>query len=240
MKRLNALTYSVAEASRRYARRTPRERLLMLAAVLAAVYVVADLGVLTPRQRQQRQWQLQAEAQRSDIQKINQQIASLSQQLASQSPAAREAELQALQRLIAEADALLSNDNGGSLRVSALLESMLRTTPGLTLVSLKTLPVVPLLPAGPQAKDGTPLKPAMPVTGNRSEADPPVTMVHQHGVEIVLQGNFLALLPYLEKVRRYPRSLFWISASVEVIAHPDALLRLTLTTLSEQKASVLE
>lgn len=240
MKILPTLNSFAAQAARRFAQRTPRERLLMLVAALAAVYVITDLSFLTPHQRRLRQWQVQADEQRAEIAKINSQIASLSQQLASQSPTAREAELQELQRIISEADALLSNDDGGSLKLSALLEAMLRTTPGLKLVSLKTLPVVPLLPAGPQAKDGTPLKPAMPVTGKRSDIVTPIVTVHQHGVEIVIEGNFLTLLPYLEKLRRYPRRLFWTSASLEVVQYPDALLHLTLTTLSEQKASVLE
>ena len=240
MKTLSTFNASLMHAARHFTQRTPRERILMLTVALAAVYVIADLSFLTPHHRQLRQWKMQTEEQRSEIAKINSQLASLSQQLASQSPAAREAELQELQRIISEADALLSNDDGGALRLSALLETMLRTTPGLKLVSLKTLPVVPLLPAGPQAKDGTPLKPAVPVTGKRNDVEPAVVTVHQHGVDIVIQGNFLALLPYLEKLRRYPRRLFWIAASLEVVQHPDALLHLTLTTLSEQKASVLE
>ncbi len=226
-------------AARQFAGKSPRERLLMLVAALALVYVIADVSALTPLQRQIRQSQVQTDAQQADIAALNREIATLSAQLAGQNAADKALQLQELQRIIAEADALLSEDDGGSLRLSALLGTLLRTTPGLKLVSLKTLPVVPLLPRGPQAKDGTALKPAVPVTGKAEAPEPPPVAVHQHGVEIVIQGNFLALLPYMDKLRRYPKRLFWTSASLDVIRHPEAQLRLSITTLSEQKASAL-
>ncbi len=212
----------------------------MLVAALALVHVIADLMVMTPAQRQIRASESRLESQQAELTKINREITALSAQLASQNSADKVAELQALQRMIADADALLSEDDGGSLKLSALLQTMLHTTPGLSLVSLKTLPVVPLLPRAPQAADGTPLKPAVPMTGKQAASEPPPIAVHQHGVEIVIQGNFLALLPYMEKLRRYPKRLFWTSASLDVVKYPDTQLRLVITTLSEQKVSVLE
>ncbi len=223
-----------------YARKSARERTLMLFASLAFVYVAADFGLLTPAQRRQRQAETQTDAQQTALNKTHREIAELSRQLAGVNSLEKEAELRALQQIIADADALLSEDDGSSLQLSAMLDAMLRTTPGLSLVSIKTLPVVPLLPRGPEARDGTPLKPAMPITGKSPAPEPPPVAVYQHGVEIVMQGNFLALLPYMEKLRRYPKRLFWTSASLEVIKHPDAQLRLVITTLSEKTVSVIE
>lgn len=226
-----------------YASKSARERALMLVAALACVYFAVDVSLLTPAMRQRRQADAQSEAQQTEMVKINREITTLSRQLAGQSSADKAAELKALQQLIADADALLSEDDGGSLKLSVLLDTMLRTTPGLSLVSIKTLPVVPLLallPRGPQAADGSALKPALPMTGKQAASEPAPVAVHQHGVEIVIQGNFLALLPYMEKLRRYPKRLFWTSANLEVIRHPDAQLRLVITTLSEQPVSVIE
>lgn len=229
-------------ASARFEAQSPRERLLMIAAFGALFYFVADAAVLTPQLREQRQLRAQTEIAQAETQRLNQQIAELSARLASNNGTEREAELAALRQIIAEADALLSENDGGSLRLSALLSSMLRTTSGLKLMSLKTLPVVPLLPrTGPKAADGSDLRPAPPITGSANAIpDPPPVAVYQHAVEIAIQGNYLALLPYLEKIRRYPRRLFWTSASLEVIEHPVSVLRLTITTLSEQQMAPLE
>ncbi len=226
-------------ATRAFEGKTSRERLLMLSAVLSALYFVLDASVLAPQHKRIRQWQTQAEVQRGELQRVQTQVAELSAQLAALNAGDKQAELDDLMRIIAEADALLSEDDGSALKLSALLNTMLRTTPGLKLMSLKTLPVVPLLPRGPQAADGSELKPAPAMIGGQSAPELPPITVHQHGVEIAVKGNYLALLPYLEKLRRYPKRLFWTSASLEVVRHPDSVLRLTITTLSEQRQAPL-
>ena len=73
---------------------------------------------------------------------MNAQIAELSAKLAKNNDASRQAELDELRRIIAEADALLSEDDGGSLRLSALLESMLRTTPAIDWVTFLVVTAV--------------------------------------------------------------------------------------------------
>lgn len=223
-------------------RKTLRERLLMMAVSCALLYLIVDTSVLTPQAGRIRQLQADAENRQAETQRINTQIAALSARLAQENSTDREAELDELKRIITEADALLSEDDGGSLKLPALLETMLHTTPGLTLVSLKTLPVVPLRPrSGPKATDGTDLKSAPPVMrGSQPAPEPPPAAVYQHGVEIIIKGNFLTLLPYMEKLRRYPKRLFWTSASLEVVKHPDSILYLTITTLSEQQTIPLE
>ncbi len=221
--------------------KTVRERLLMVFAAAALMYFIVDISVLTPQAKTERRLREQIESQLADVQKLDRQIAELSAKLAKANARDRRAELDELLKVIAEADALLSEDDGGSLKLSALLNAMLRTTPNLQLVSLKTLPVTPLLPQGPQAGDGSELKPAVPMLGKDKDAAaaPPVA-VHQHAVEIAVKGNFLAMLPYMEKLRRYPKRLFWASASLDVQEHPDAVLHLTITTLSAQRTAPLE
>ena len=227
-------------AMRGFDGKTTRERMLMLAALLAALYFVVDLTLLSPQHKRIRQWQTLVEVNHAEVQRVQQQVAGLSAQLAALNSDSKQAELDQLMRIIAEADALLSEDDGSSLKLSALLNTMLRTTPGLKLMSLKTLPVVPLLPHGPQAADGSELKSSPPISGGKSVPEQPPIAVHQHGVEIAVKGNYLALLPYMEKLRRYPKRLFWTNASLEVVSYPGSVLRLTITTLSEQRQTPLQ
>lgn len=229
-------------ATMRFDAKTPRERLLIIAAIAALLYFVIDALLLRPQQRQLRELSLQTEAVQADTQRINRQISDLSAKLAQDNAGVRQAELDELKRVIAEADALLSEDDGSSLKLSALLETMLYTTPGLRLMSLKTLPVIPLLPkTNLKAADGSELKPSPPMMDRaKNLPEPPPVAVHQHGVEIVIRGNYLALLPYMDKLRHYPKRLFWTTASLEVVKPPDSILHLTITTLSEQKNTPLE
>lgn len=228
-------------ACAQFEKKTVRERLLMVFAAAALLYFAVDYGVLSPQNTSLRRLAAQNDTQQAEVQRLNLQIAELSARLAKANSSERQAELDELLRIIAEADALLSEDDGGSLNLSALLNAMLRTTPGLELMSLKTLAVVPLLPRGPRAADGTDLKPSPPMIGNGKVApETPPVAVHQHAVEIAVKGNFLALLPYMEKLRRYPKRLFWTSATLEVLKHPDSALRLTITTLAEHRITPLE
>lgn len=229
-------------ANAQFDAKAPRERLLMVAAIAALLYFIVDTSLMTPQRRQLRQLNAQAETAQADTQRINKQIAELSAKLAQENAGDQQSALDELKRIIAEADALLSEDDGSSLKLSMLLEAMLRTTPGLKLMSLKTLPVTPLLPkTNPKAADGSDLKPSPPMMGSaKNVPEPPPVAVHQHAVEIVIRGNYLALLPYMEKLRHYPKRLFWTTASLEVVKHPESMLHLTITTLSEQKNTPLE
>lgn len=222
----------------RYDNKRLRERVLSLTAACCLIFFIIDTLVLTPQTKHFKNWTDQLASQQQESEKIDEQITRLSALLAHQVSPAEQARLDALVGLIAQADALLAEDDGGSLNLPALLKTMLQTTLGLQLMSLRTLPVLPLVPA---QSDKAALKPSPPIFSGKDNADrdPPPTEVHQHGVEILIKGNYLALLPYMDALHRYPKRLFWTDAKLEVTAYPQALLHLTISTLSEQKVTPL-
>ena len=222
----------------RYDNKRLRERVLSLTAACCLIFFIIDTLVLTPQTKHFKNWTDQLASQQQESEKIDEQITRLSALLAHQVSPAEQARLDALVGLIAQADALLAEDDGGSLNLPALLKTMLQTTLGLQLMSLRTLPVLTLVPA---QSDKAALKPSPPIFSGKDNADrdPPPTEVHQHGVEILIKGNYLALLPYMDALHRYPKRLFWTDAKLEVTAYPQALLRLTISTLSEQKVTPL-
>lgn len=225
----------------RYDNKRLRERVLSLTAACCLIFFIIDTLVLTPQTKHFKNWTDQLASQQQESEKIAEQITRLSALLARTASPAEQARLDALVGLIAQADALLAEDDGGSLNLPALLKTMLQTTPGLQLMSLRTLPVLPLVPMVPAPSDKAALKPSPPIFSGKDNADrdPPPTEVHQHGVEILIKGNYLALLPYMDALHRYPKRLFWTDAKLEVTAYPQALLRLTISTLSEQKVTPL-
>lgn len=222
----------------RYDNKRLRERVLSLTVACCLIFFIIDTLVLTPQTKHFKNWTDQLASQQQESEKIDEQITRLSALLAHQVSPAEQARLDALVGLIAQADALLAEDDGGSLNLPALLKTMLQTTLGLQLMSLRTLPILPLVPA---QSDKAALKPSPPIFSGKDNADrdPPPTEVHQHGVEILIKGNYLALLPYMDALHRYPKRLFWTDAKLEVTAYPQALLHLTISTLSEQKVTPL-
>ncbi|WP_294264249.1 hypothetical protein, partial [Propionivibrio sp.] len=114
-------------------------------------------------------------------------------------------------------------------RMSALLEDMIGRKSGLRLLSLKTLPVSPLLEkkAGAEA------------SGAEKSVDKPANTsagLFKHGVEIRLEGSYQELTAYLERLEQAKSKLLWSSASLAAEQHPKLVLTLTVYTLSLDRA----
>lgn len=146
-------------------------------------------------------------------------------------------------------------------RIGQLLEQMLQGNSRLKLVSLKTLPargmsdgrfaepapnevarpagevqqmmtsalspVPPPATAAPVTAPGTPAAPAAPRAPVKQEE-----LLYRHGVQVVLQGNYLDMVSYMESLERMPAQLFWGKATLDSADYPKARLTLTLYTLS--------
>jgi MSHA biogenesis protein MshJ len=110
-------------------------------------------------------------------------------------------------------------------KMAALLEQVLNRNGKLQLVALKTLPVS-LLVEKPAARDD-----AAPIQGDERQKQ-----IFKHGVQITVRGSYLDFLDYLAALEKLPTQMFWGEVSLSVEQHPEALLTVTLYTLSMEKA----
>jgi MSHA biogenesis protein MshJ len=120
-------------------------------------------------------------------------------------------------------------------KMSALLEDLLKRNGKLHLASLKTLPVTtvnePLqLDAGTGADK--PATGTAPSQKDKAVSKPTGDVVYKHGVEIVVQGEYLDLMRYLKQLEAMPWQLFWARANLKADAYPKTELTLVLFTLS--------
>jgi MSHA biogenesis protein MshJ len=99
-------------------------------------------------------------------------------------------------------------------RMREVLEEMLERDKRLRLVDLKTLPITDL--AGTQGQAGR--------------------RIFRHGVELTLSGSYLDLHAYLAALERMPTQLYWGKVEMSVSAYPVTTLKLTVYTLSFDKA----
>jgi MSHA biogenesis protein MshJ len=104
-------------------------------------------------------------------------------------------------------------------RMLALLEHLLRRHAGLRVVSLKTLP-------------GSPVGERPPAASGDAAAKAPAPLLHQHGVEVVLQGSYADMVQYMQALQAMPTRVFWGAAHLDAASYPQATLTLTLHTLS--------
>ncbi|MGK5012590.1 hypothetical protein [Janthinobacterium sp. MDB2-8] len=133
--------------------------------------------------------------------------------------------------------ALQSSQNGlvAPERIVPMLQQLLKQQANLRLVSLATLPSGAMGQGGHVATKAAASAPAAAPAGQPpadSESAKAPAVLYRHGVEIVLRGNYLDMVNYMDAVEAMPAHVFWGKVNMKVEQYPNATLSLTLYTLS--------
>ena len=207
-----------------------RERWLVALAMLGGIVLIAYSFVIDPALKRAQLAERSAADQSAQLSNLEIQIRAL------QSPdkdpdVAANAELSALKTKLAELAGRLETLESTLVppqRMPLLLEDMIGRKSGLRLLSLKTLPVAPLLEkkASAEEKDAK-------AADNRVNSS---AGLYKHGVEIKLEGSYQELAAYLERLEKSGQKLLWSSVSLSAEKHPQLVLSLTVYTLSLDRA----
>lgn len=208
----------------KFAALSGRERLLILVAIFAVAWQVADIVVFERQFRQAGQLNAGITRDNNAIITINGQINALTSSasndpnnvLRQQIDQVRADILRSREGLQTASSELISPQD-----MSRFLEQLLVQERELTLQRLNTLAAAPLLPvdASSDADEGRPKNNHEPV-------------LHRHGFEIEFSGGYLATLRFLQSLEALPWQFFWDSVDYEVIDYPNSRVRLKLHTLS--------
>jgi len=204
--RIEALEASVDQ-------RTPRERLLLVGALAVVLLLAWDVAVRAPLAEQRRADQRRIEQLTGQIDSFNASIAQLRHELGE---SGGESVLEQLQGQIRRVDEVLAER---TLRVISprqmvtVLRDMLGDASGLSLMALRNLGSEPVLQGADTAGEGAP-------------------RVFRHRVEVVVRGDYFALLGYLERLEGLEWQFQWDALAVETVDYPQAEARLSLSTLS--------
>lgn len=110
-------------------------------------------------------------------------------------------------------------------KMAKLLQNVLGKNGRLQLIELKTLPLSLLI------EDPLEIA-AKKVDTLITDADDKKTQIYKHGVQITVRGGYLDLLRYVAALEKMPAQMFWGDVILNVEQYPDAVLTLTLYTLS--------
>jgi len=214
---MNARWHALAN---RFAALKQRER-MMVAAALAVLVVFAGYTFwVEPGRLQANSLERQITQNRNEISATEALVAGLKSKLTDPDAQNRKAlaearnELAAVDQELKQYDGILTSPT----RVPDLLQSLLRHHRGLTLLSLQSIPPVPLLPPGEKKDD----KPA-PVAGGN---------IFKHGIEIKVGGSYPDLLGYVNDLEHAPQKLLWGKMELTAATYPHCELTLTVYTLS--------
>ncbi len=177
----------------------PRERGLIAVAVLAGIVLVAYTAFIEPKLKQAR----------LDVRNVTEQQAAL--QVPERNPDVRaRAELASLNQQLGELAgrfAAIETALVPPQRMSGLLEEMIGRDTGLRLISLKTLPVTPLLD-----------KKAVDAAGG--------------GARNRRRNRTMQRAAYLERLEKSKMKLLWSRVSLSAEDHPKLVMTLTVYSLS--------
>lgn len=207
-----------------------RERVLVLGMVIVVIVTLANLLLLDPLFARKKALTDELANARTELQANQDLIAALTRNAAADPDAPARAKLQALQGRLAESGASL--DTLGRTLVPAdqipvLLERILQRQTGLTLRSMRTLPVATLDPAKRTAHDESAAS-ALPPTSAAG--------IYRHGIEITVEGSYRDLLSYVEQLEQLPWTMYWGRLGLKAENYPISAMTLTLYTVSLDSA----
>lgn len=203
-----------------------RERAMIFAAAAFVVIALINATLLDPLLAKQKTLSAKVVQQQEKMKELQAQMQGLLQAKSDDDHSPLRNRLAQLKQQLQTQDGYLQSRRDRLVepnKMAGLLEQVLSKNDKLQLVALKTLPVS-LLIGQPQAAEGA----AQPVTNGQKQ-------IFKHGVQITVRGGYLDLLQYLTVLEKLPAQMFWGEASLSVEKYPDAVLTLTLYTLSLDK-----
>lgn len=201
-----------------------RERTLIFAAAAFVVISLINAMLLDPLLAKQKMLSTKVVQQQEKMKELQAQMQTLLQAKRDDEHSPLRIRLAQLRQQLQEQDGYLQSRRDRLIepdKMAGLLEQVLSKNDQLQLVELKTLPVS-LLVETPGAAD------AEPQPGLHKQ-------IFKHGVRITVRGGYLDMLRYLTALEKMPAQMFWGEASLHVDKYPDAVLTLTLYTLSLDK-----
>ena len=216
-----------------------RERFGIIGALIVAVYFIVDISLLAPQSKRQKNAKAELARVDAEVAALRNEMVIVKSQLEKDPFAKDRAQLDQFKRVMDEADAFLAKVESDPRQVGNLLRQLISSTPGVTLVSLRTLAVTPVIDQRRAQQQPPAPTPSTPAAAAAAAKVPAPRSIYRRGIEVTVRGNYLSLLPYLEKLQAMPSRVLWGEAELTVQKYPDSLLRLTIYTLSSQSEATL-
>jgi MSHA biogenesis protein MshJ len=196
---------------------------LTFAAIAAMMVALTKSLLIDPLLVQQKKLSVQLVQQQEKLKETQAQTEILLQAEKDDASSPLRLHLEQIKQQIADGEAYMQSRRDHLVapeKMGDLLEQVLNKNGQLQLMSLNTLPATPVLEKI--------LKPG-------SAGAVLDKQIFKHGVQITVRGSYLDLLQYLSALEQLPTQMFWGMAEMRVEKHPDAILTLTVYTLSLDK-----
>lgn len=205
-------------ASERFAQFQQREKALIWIASLALTVWLGAIYLLEPGWQsivKARQQLSSTENQQLQIQQQNEELRKLLSVDLDQDYRERLANLQQQQQQLNEQIRQSASHFIGAEQMITLLQNMLKSSEGVQLTSLQSMPPVPVRLVG------------------QTETEP--ALLYQHTLKLVMTANYAKLYQVLQRIEQLPWLVSWQGLQYKVTGYPLADLTLELGTVSENE-----
>ena len=196
-----------------------RERILLLAAAVAVMFLLIDTLILQPTLKAQQVARQQIVDLEVKLNSLRQSAQLLSYKSDSDPTASRRQSRDQLAAELAELDSRIISQLGALVepaQAARVLEQLLSSHTGLKLTTLNAS--------------------AEPLKDMDLEQQSETPGLARYQLDMVVQGSYLDLLKYLQSLEAMPWKFFWQQVDFQATEHPHAETRLQLYTLGAQDA----
>lgn len=213
----------------KYAALQAREKILVVASLLAVTGLLLKLLVFTPLGQWREQVLMQQQSIATDIAALTKEQALLTQVVNSDPDASFKRELMALNTRLEALDKTLESLAVGMIpadRLPAVLEDVAKASDTLTLLQIKTLPVTVLEESDRVA-----------IANNAESAAVNLNQVaiFRHAVVLDIEGSYTDLSAYIRELEQLPWHFYWEALDYDASDYPKSRMTLEVYTLSMGK-----
>ena len=222
---INQIKSSVAPLIEKFDALTLRERVLVFAGIMAALYVVTINMLIAPMWKDMSQLKSNLNSKTSQLRQIEAELQVVLAGGAVDPDAANRARLAQLEQRLKTIDTSLAEMVTGLVspqQMAKLVEQILVARPKLQVVQVESLPPVSLLKSAESAGEDS-----LEVAQNG--------VIYRHGMRIEFRGRYQDIVNYLKTVEKLPWKVFWGEVTLETEKYPYSKLTLTAYTLSLQE-----
>ncbi len=220
--------------------RTLRERTLMFGMIAGVIIFLVFALFLNPTYAKHKMLLADLNAQQTKIATVEAEITQTLLAFSADPDAAERAQLLKVQTDVAAMrNSLMAMERGmvPASRMTALLGTILQSHRGLRLKSMRTLGETPAMSV-PVAGAPVAALPSAGVVVTPSGVPVPapgVPLLHKHGFELVVEGNYSDMVAYMTALENMQGTLLWGSSRLDASAYPKATLTLVVYTVNLDK-----
>jgi MSHA biogenesis protein MshJ len=218
-----------------------RERALLILAIGGAVLMLVEFAWVRPHETRTRALRERLAAQESETQALTKALQAISGPGQPRATPVQKEERDRLRTLLVEADDLVRNASS-DVKLGDVVRRLVVSSPGVALVSLRTLPSERFFSPGTAAASAQAASAAAsaPASLSTLPGAAPLPPLYRHGVELTLGGTYRTLIPYLRTLETAMPGVYWASAKLDVVEYPASTLRVVLYTVSVQPEVTFE